>query len=142
MQPPSQPHLRPSITGQVDVKDTNFVLLYDGLRLSRQLLRLRRDVAPILGLFDGTRTITDVQMAILPHTRGRVVPTTVLKALTAKLDEALFLESNRMAARRDEFLRHPVREPTCFHDEDPRKLQAELNNQFVRKGGPGQPATP
>ncbi len=138
---PESPRLRSTITGHVDPDDLRFVWLYDVARVSRQTMRVRREVVGILELFDGTQTLRDVQIALMRHTGGELFPFGILEELAGKLDEVLFLEGPRLQEHLADFLRSPVREPACIgsYESDPAALRGQLRQLFTADQGPGLP---
>jgi AmmeMemoRadiSam system protein B len=140
MSAPERPRLRPSIDGQLDPQDTSFVFLFDAARVSRHILRLHRQALGILQLFNGERTLRDIQALLLQHGAG-LAPLELLQHIAGTLDEACFLEGAKLEARFAEYLQNPVREPACVgsYEAEPEALNAQLRSLFVHEHGPGAP---
>jgi hypothetical protein len=136
---PERPRLRGTITGHVDPDNAALVWLYDGARIARDQIRVRREVVGILELFNGQHTLRDIQVLLMRRQGGMIFPLEALHHLASQLDELLFLEGSRFQDRIAAFLRSPVREPSCIgsYEEDPRALREQLREQFHRPGGPG-----
>jgi len=139
---PERPRLRNTVTGQLDPTNQEIVWLYDRYRLTRAQLAISRQAIPILQLFDGSRDLRDVQVALMLYTGGKLFPSNVLEELVLKLDEALLLESERVQERLDAFLRSPVREPSCLdsYGETEEEVRELVLNQFQDPRGSGLPA--
>src|SRR5262245_9761400 len=142
MPTPEHPRLRASIDGQPDAQDPQFVFLFDTARVSRHVLRLHRDAVALLQLFNGTRSLRDMQALLLQHGVG-VVPVEVFQHMADTLDEACFLEGPRLEAKFAEYLERPVREPACIgsYEAEPEALNQQLRSLFVHERGPGSPPT-
>jgi MEMO1 family protein len=132
-----RPCLRPGLALVQDDKDAHSVILCDRLRLSGCLQRLTWRELTWLQLFDGERTLREIQLEAMRRDRGAHVPIDRFRALVAKLDDALFLESPRYR----EFLAAPIREPSCIgcYPEDPEGIRDQLAQFFTDARGPGLP---
>src|SRR3954454_7134769 len=93
-----RPRLRPTLGAEIDHSTGQHVIVYDQLRLSRRYLRLNLLQFEAIKLFDGSRSLLDVQMRIIRLAGGQVVPIQVFEQLSDVLDEALFLDSPRYRA--------------------------------------------
>lgn len=134
-----RPRLRPEIGVARDGNDARFLILWDRSRVSRHYHRLTVLEHFWVGLFDGRRTLRDIQAESMRHVGGELLPLEWLTALVAKLDETFFLDSPRFNA----YLTSPVREPSCIgcYEEDPQALRQQLQELFTGSGGPGLPMT-
>jgi AmmeMemoRadiSam system protein B len=121
-----------------DERDPFAVILFDQLRVSRQLLRLTGREFTWLQWLDGSNTLRDVQAAAIRQGGGELLPIEPLAALVERLDAALFLDGPRFAER----LSGPVREPACLgcYSADADELRLQLDGYFTASGGPGMPS--
>ena len=135
--PLDRPRLRPGLAAGRDEADPFAIVLFDQLRVSRDLVRVTAREFTWLQWLDGTNTLRDVQVAAMRDGGGALVPLDPLTALVARLDAALFLDGPRFAER----LSGPVREPACIgcYAADPDELRAQLAGYFTAAGGPGMP---
>jgi AmmeMemoRadiSam system protein B len=102
-------------------------------------------VALLLSLFDGRRDVPAICAAFELRT-GQSIPATRVRDVVAQLDEALFLDSPRLAAARKKVIREyhqaPFRPPALadrVYPTDPARLDAEF--RAYESGGPGAAAT-
>lgn len=75
-------------------KGERVIYLRDPQNLSGKILAVSPETLMILGLFDGTKTVRDIQVSI-SEKFGDLVRTEDIEDLVRQLDEALFLESDR-----------------------------------------------
>jgi MEMO1 family protein len=136
---PEKPRLRATITGHLDPQDESFVWLYDSARISRQMMRVKREAVSIISLFNGQNTILDMQLALMRAAGGQLFPSTILSSLVETLDQGLFLEGPRLEGRYAEFLRSSIREPSCVgsYEAEPEALRRQLQGLFTHAKGPG-----
>ncbi len=106
-----RPRLRPLELFPVDADGEVLICVRDPSGLAPRAF-LRRPAALLSVLCDGTRTIPEVAQEFTRRT-GAGVTDAIVENLVSQLDEALFLEGPRLAARRqavaDEFLAAPRR---------------------------------
>jgi AmmeMemoRadiSam system protein B len=102
-----RPRLRSGVAAARDGADPHVIVLYDELRISRQIIRISPREFTWLQWFDGTNSLADVRMLAMPAESDGV---DLLQALVAKLEEATFLDGPSF---RQVFTR-PVREPSCI----------------------------
>src|SRR4051794_14793734 len=96
---PERPQLRPYLLATpADREGRNFILS-DQLRVTDRLLRVTRLELEWLQLFDGQRTLRDVQLEAMRKVGGQLVPLEVVTRLAHQLDEALFLDGDRYRER-------------------------------------------
>ena len=135
--PLDRPRIRPGLAAARDDRDPFAIILYDQLRISRQLLRVTGREFTWLQWLDGTNTLRDVQSIAMRNGDGEVLPIDTLSALVQRLDAALFLDGPRFVER----LTGPVREPACIgcYSADPDELHVQLDRCFTARGGPGLP---
>ena len=137
---PEFPKLRPGLAAAPDGDDLRFIYLFDQLRLGGAPLRLNRQQFTLVRLFNGQRSLEDIQTEATLLGGGVLVALPVVRALVALLDEALFLDSERFRARLD----GPDREPACIgcYPPEPNLIRAHLRGLFTAPGGPGLPGEP
>jgi len=138
--PLERPCLRPGLAAIPDEDTPGYVVVWDQLRISPAPLRIPRGVFEVLPLFNGSRTLRDIQLETMRAAGGLLLPLDTFAELVERLDAALFLDSPRF----DEYLAGPVREPACLgcYPAEPEKLRRQLRSYFVTKGGPGIPSEP
>ena len=133
-----RPRLRPGLAVARDEDDPKYIILHDRLRLSPAPRRVSLVEFMWLQLFDGTRTLREIQAEAMHQAGGRLLPIDVFIRLVEQLDEALFLENARFRQRLD----GPVREPSCIgcYPPEPDEVRRLLRSLFIGLGGPGLPA--
>ncbi len=140
---PETPRLRPVEAFPLRTEGRDVVCLRDPTGLTDAVLTVPRAVAEILALFDGTRTLLDVQADIMRH-RGELVPRAELEKLVDALEEHLFLEGPRVEAARQRVaaafhaspLRPAVHAGKAYAGEAA-ELAAQLEGFFAHAEGPG-----
>ncbi|MFO0845702.1 MAG: AmmeMemoRadiSam system protein B [Gemmataceae bacterium] len=143
MPAPHRPQLRPYLAAaRLDPWQSNgkeFVL-YDRLRLAAVQIPLTPLQLECLKLFDGTRTVLDVQMQVMPLLGGQVVPIEEVVRLAEALDQALYLDSPRFRAAVD----GPVRKACCLgvYSPDPGELRRQMGELFAHPQASGPPGPP
>jgi AmmeMemoRadiSam system protein B len=132
------PRLRSGLTAFQDRNDSRFILLGDQLRLGPQSQRLTIGEFVCVQMFDGQRSLRDLQVEAMRQLGGQFLPMEQINALVQKLDEALFLDSPRL---RDFLAQRPVREPVCIgcYEGEPEGLRRQLTALFTGPNGPGLP---
>ena len=112
------------------------------------MLTVPRSLAPILALFDGTRSLVDVQAEIMREC-GELVLRSQLESMVEVLDQHLFLEGPRAEAERARqraaFLDAPTRPAFLAgrsYDDEPGALAAALAGHFEAPDGPGPIGSP
>lgn len=137
-----RPQLRPYLEAARDPNDPRFVFLWDRLGLSDGPRRLSLHEFAWIQMFDGKRTLREIQFAAMRQAGGAIFPLQTFSLLAEKMDEALFLEGPRFRQR----LAEPIRQPSCIgcYEEDPDALRRQLSRLFTSPGGPGlpKPTTP
>ena len=96
---PENPRLRPVEAFPARLEDRDVVCLRDPSGLSNSVLTVPRALAPILALFDGLRSLVDVQAQIMREC-GELVLRSQLESMVEILDQHLFLEGPRVEAER------------------------------------------
>lgn len=116
-------------------------VIWDQLRLEVPRLRLSNLEVSWLRLFDGQRTLPDIQAEVLRSIDGLAGPAESFDRLVRKLDDALFLEGPRFRSRLREYADSCIRPPSCLpsYGEDPAHLRDTLDCLFTASGGPGWP---
>jgi AmmeMemoRadiSam system protein B len=131
------PRLRPGLTALQDSSDAQYIFLWDQLRLSPQSQRLAYWEFLCVQMFDGRRTLRDLQVESMRQLGGQRLPLEWITALVQKMDDALFLDSPRFR----DFVASPVREPVCIgcYEGEPEALRRQLTGLFTGPNGPGFP---
>jgi MEMO1 family protein len=134
------PQLRPYLTAEPEDRLGRRYVVYDRLRLSERALRVSVVELEWLQLFDGKRSLRDVQAQVMRQLGGQLVPLEVLQRLAERLDDALFLDGPRFRAAADD----PVRRPVCIgcYEREPGPLRNQMQRLFTGPGGPGLPGEP
>src|SRR5262245_55470660 len=126
---PERPKLRPYLTAaRADYSGRRYVV-WDRLQFNRRKLEVSEVELSWLKLFDGSRSLRDIQADAVRLAGGVLVPLDAFEQLTGRLDAVLFLDT-------------PVRPPHCagiVYDEDPEGLRRQLRRLFTGPGGPGMP---
>jgi AmmeMemoRadiSam system protein B len=132
-----RPCLRPHLGAQPADSAGQHVILFDQLRLSAGYLRLNLLQMEWVKLFDGNRTLRDIQADAMRMVGGQMIPLEVFEQLASVLDEALFLDSPRYR----EAIGGPVRAPRCIgvYEGDPQRLREQLHGLFHEPGASGLP---
>ncbi len=140
-----KPKLRPIQAVPVRQDGEIAVQLFDPSGMTDLVAVVPQQMMPLLALFDGTHTITEIQ-ATLTRRLGRLVFSHEVLGVLERLDEALFLESERFEAHVRElaaaFRAAPVREAASAgtgYPAEPGPLRAALDGCFTADGGPGAP---
>jgi AmmeMemoRadiSam system protein B len=139
MPPPDRPRLRPYLA-LTEIGAAGRFAVWDQLRLSDAQFQLSESQLDWLRLFDGSRTLRDIQAEAMRQAGGRPLPLEVFQRLAELLDEALFLDGPRFRER----AAAPVRQPACIgvYEGDPEGLRRQLPRLFTGSGGPGLPGEP
>lgn len=132
-----RPQLRPYLAAAQDESDPNHVHLWDRLRLGRNSLRVTLLEFLTLQMFDGQRTLRQIQTEAMNLVGGQLIPLEVFVQLVERLDCALFLDGPRFR----QALQAPVREPACIgcYEAEPDALRRQLRAMFTNPKGPGLP---
>lgn len=132
-----RPQLRPYLAAAPEDPSGRRFVVHDLLRLSSAALRLSALELKWVQLFNGERTLRDVQAEAIRQVDGQIVPLEVFTRLASALDDALFLDGPRFRARVDD----PVRQPSCIgaYEADPDALRRQIEKLFTGPGGPGLP---
>jgi AmmeMemoRadiSam system protein B len=133
-----RPQLRPYLAAAQDEQDPNHVHVWDRLGLGSGPIRMTILEFMALQMFDGRRTLRDVQAEIIGIAGGQFVPLTWFSGLAERMEEALFLDGPRFRA----LLGGPIRPPACLgcYDAEPDALRRQLRQFFAGPQGPGLPA--
>ena len=117
--------------------------LRDPSGVTEAVLTVPRSLAPILALFDGARSLVDVQAEIMRQC-GELVLRSQLESMIEVLDQHLFLEGPRVDAERSRqraaFLGGATRPAFLAgrsYDSEPGALAAALDGHFAPPDGPG-----
>jgi AmmeMemoRadiSam system protein B len=131
------PRLRPHLEAVPDESDPRYVYLWDPRQFSKQPQRLSRQEFSWIQLFDGQRTLREIQAVAMHQVGGELLPLDLFTSLIGRLDEAYYLESQRFLER----VHGPVREPACLgcYASDPEMLRRQVRRLFTDARGPGLP---
>jgi AmmeMemoRadiSam system protein B len=126
-----RPRLRPGLSATQDESDPRFVVIWDQLRLGGQTQRFSVREFSWMQLFDGQRTLRDIQAEAMRRLGGELVPFERFTALIERLEQSRLLDG-------------PVREPSCLgcYPAEPQALRRQLEGFFTDRRGPGLPRRP
>jgi AmmeMemoRadiSam system protein B len=137
------PQLRPVEAFPAKVQDHEVICLRDPSGVTDAVLTVPRGLAPVLALFDGARSVVDVQAEIMRQC-GELVLRSQLESMIEILEQHFFLEGPRVEAERARqraaFLSGPTRPAFLAgrsYDGEPDPLAAALEDHFAPPGGPG-----
>jgi hypothetical protein len=116
-------------------------VIWDQLRLAVPRLRLNNVEVSWLHLFDGKRTLGDIQAEALRNADSSPGPAESFHRLIRKLDDALFFEGPRFRSRLREHADSQIRPPSCTpsYGDNPVQLRNWLDRLFNAADGPGRP---
>src|SRR5262245_1412917 len=134
------PRLRPYVEPTQSHRDPGHVYLVDRLGLSPEPRRVTVQEYFWLRLFDGRRSLRDIQAEAMRLAGGEILPLELFATLAHRLDECLFLDSPRFRKLVDDRVR-PPRCIGCYHGE-PAALRHQLDKFFIGRDGPGLPGKP
>ncbi len=137
-----RPRLRPVELMPVQAEGRELVALHDPDRYAQDTAVVAPEALPLLGLFDGTRTLRDMQVELMRH-GASLIPMETLEELTSSLDRCLLLDNERFRQTRAEreraFAEQPVR--AAAHAGSAYPAQAEDARAFLDGiTGPVEPA--
>jgi AmmeMemoRadiSam system protein B len=145
---PETPQLRPVEAFPARVEDREVICLRDPSGVTEAVLTVPRALAPILALFDGSRSYVDIQAEIMRQS-GELVLRSHLESMIGILDQHFFLEGPRVDAERARqrmaFLGSPTRPAFLAgrsYDGERDALGAALDSYFEAPGGPGRIGAP
>ncbi len=139
------PKLRSVDPVPVTVQGRQAIWLKDPLQLADKMVYVQRQGLPVLALLDGRHSLRDIQEQ-LTRQGGQLVFLDQISPILQALDEALLLDGSRFRQafqqkvldyRKQSF--RPSSHAGVSYSSDPEKLKQELNECFVRNGGPGLP---
>jgi AmmeMemoRadiSam system protein B len=137
------PRLRPVEAVPVVHEGRRFVALRDPAGYASAVVLLPAPLIEVVSLFDGERSILDIQAELTARHR-EIVPGADIARLVAALDAQGFLESRGFAARRAEvdqaFLSAPLRPAAHLggaYPDDPDGLRRAMDAFFTHPTGPG-----
>jgi AmmeMemoRadiSam system protein B len=131
------PRLRPGLEAVQDDSDPHHIYICDRLRLCDRPQRLSWREFDWVRLFDGRRTLREIQFAAMRELGGQLIVLDFIRSLVERLDAALLLDSPRFWER----FNSPVREPSCVgcYEGEPTALRRQLTGLFTHSKGPGLP---
>jgi MEMO1 family protein len=137
------PRLRGIEAVPVEHEGEQYVALRDPAGYTPSVLMLAPALVEVVALFDGERSIVDVQGELMRR-HGELVTREHLEKLVAALDEHGFLDSPTFSARRasidQAFLSAPIRPATHAggaYAGEPEALRAAMDAFFTSPDGPG-----
>jgi AmmeMemoRadiSam system protein B len=135
-----RPQLRPYLTAAAEDGAGESFVIYDQLRLSDAYVRVGPLELEWVQLFNGKRTLREIQAEAIRSTGGLLLPLEPFTRLAEALEEALFLEGQRFRDR----LEHPIRPPSCLgaYEAEPEALRRQLRGLFTHPAGSGLPGEP
>jgi AmmeMemoRadiSam system protein B len=130
MSPPERPKLRGLLAATPNGADRQYVV-WDQLRLSNAEVLVTDLELECLKLFDGERTLRDIQFTLMQIVGGILIPVDVIEGLARRMHRAEFLDG-------------PVRKPVCVrsYSADSAVLRRQLDRLFTGPGGAGLPREP
>jgi AmmeMemoRadiSam system protein B len=137
---PERPQLHPYVHWEKDWTDPRYLLVWNRSGLGNGPLRVSPEVYGWLQLFDGRRTLREIQAEAIRQAGGELLPFDLFTTVAEKLDEAMLLDG----AEFRELLASPVREPSCIgcYPGNPDALRRQLRKLFTGPGGSGLPDRP
>jgi AmmeMemoRadiSam system protein B len=134
---PERPQIRPYLAAAEDEDDSRYVYVWDRLRVSPEPQRMTRPEFLWLQLFDGSRSLRDVQAETMSRLDHQFFPLGVLEAFAERMERALFLEGPAFRER----VEAPVRPAACVgaYEGEPDALRRQLRRLFTGPQGPGLP---
>src|SRR4029450_805073 len=94
-EPSEPPQLRLLEAFPARIDDRDVICLRDPSGVSESVLTVPRALAPILALFDGLRTLVDVQAEVMRQC-GELILRSQLESMVEVLDQHFFLECPRL----------------------------------------------
>jgi AmmeMemoRadiSam system protein B len=144
--PRDKPKIRPVEAIPLEAEGKRMVVLRDGAGLTDAQLVLSPTAFFIITLFDGTKTLRDMQAEYMRKV-GELLPMEKLEEIVQRLDDAFLLEGPRFREHYREivegFRKGDVRPSTLAgqaYESEPEKLRAQLDAYFAPPEGPGAPA--
>jgi len=132
-----RPQLRPHLAAVEDEDDGRYVYVWDRLRVSPEPQRLTRLEFLWLQMFDGRRSLREIQAEAMRRLDHQLLPIDALTAFAERMERALFLDGPGFRER----VEAPVRPPACIgaYEGDPGDLRRQLRRLFTGPSGPGLP---
>jgi AmmeMemoRadiSam system protein B len=133
-----RPRLRSHLA--LEVESGGGYVIWDQLRLAVARLPLSNLETSWLHLFDGKRTLGDMQTEVLHNNNSLPGPVELFDRLVRKLDEALFFEGPRFRSRLRAHADKDIRPPACLpsYGDNPHQLRNWLDRLFTATDGPGR----
>jgi len=127
---PERPRLRGLLAATRDEANRRYVI-WDQLRLSNAEILVTEVELECLKLFDGERTLREIQIAVMHVVGGILIPLDLIELLADQMHKAEFLDG-------------PIRKPACVrsYHADPVVLRSQLDRLFTAPGGSGLPGEP
>lgn len=139
------PKLRPVEAFPVEMRGRRVICLRDPEGLIDSMLMVPPELFYIVAMFDGQHSILDIQVAFTRQF-GTILTSDRVRELIGQLDEARFLEGERISQLRqqilDAFRSAPLRPAVHAgqsYEADPGRLRAWMDTFFDPPAGPGRP---
>ena len=121
--------------------EASLLLVRDPLGISAEGLALRADIAQLFPFFDGTTSVTDLQLALAREAGGALISCEEIGDLVDQLDRVGLLQTERYRRAREEivedFSRKSVREAALAgsaYPSEPAKLADEIDGLLSPSG--------
>src|SRR5262245_58504401 len=106
-----RPRVRPFLAATQDRNDHRFVNVWDQRRLTEHECRVTARELVWLQMFDGQRTLPEIQNAAMRDGDGQPLPLELLTTLVQRMDQALLLDG---PGYRQFLSSAAVRQPGCL----------------------------
>jgi AmmeMemoRadiSam system protein B len=128
---PERPKLRGFLAANPTGPLRQHFVVWDQIRPHSAEVRVSVRELECLQLFNGRRTLREIQSALMLQLGGELVTVESIHSLAARLEDAGFLDG-------------PIRQPACVgsYPRDARQLRSLLDELFVAPGGAGRPNRP
>jgi AmmeMemoRadiSam system protein B len=133
-----RPRLRPCLVPLRDRQDNRYVHLWDQQGLFPEPRRMTLEEFAWVRLFDGRRTLPEIQAEAMRVGHGLLLSLEALHELVTGLKAALILDGPAFRAR---LAAEPVRKPSCIgcYEGEPGALRNQLRQLFTHPRGSGLP---
>jgi AmmeMemoRadiSam system protein B len=134
---PERPQLHPLVRWERDGDDPGYLVAWNRSGPGAGPLRVSLEAYCWLQLFDGRRTLREIQAEAMRQAGGELLPLEILTSLVEKLDRARMLDGPEFR----DLLARPIREPACVgcYKANPDALRRQLRRLFTGAGGSGLP---
>ena len=128
---PERPRLRGFLAANPTGPLRQHYVVWDQLRPHAAEVAVSVRELQCLQLFNGERTVREIQTAAIRELGGELVTVQAIQVLAARLDDVGFLDG-------------PIRQPACLgsYPRDAHQLRRQLDDLFTAPGGAGKPKPP